>query len=86
VLSLRRKDIVCEQAVELVTDYLEGALSRRDRRRFEVHLKLCPNCATYLEQIRMTIQLVGDIEPEDLTPEAVQDLTEVYRRWRSDYF
>ena len=31
MLSLRRKDLVCQQAVELVTDYLEGALSRRDR-------------------------------------------------------
>ena len=51
MLSLRRRDIVCQQAVELVTDYLEGALSRRVRRRFEGHLKVCPNCAAYLEQI-----------------------------------
>ena len=38
MLGLRRKDIVCQQAVELVTDYLEGSLSRRERRRFEAHL------------------------------------------------
>ena len=84
VLSLRRKDIVCQQAVELVTDYLEGALSRRDRRRFEAHLQACPNCTAYLEQIRMTIGLAGTIEPDDLTPEAQADLTELYRRWRSE--
>ena len=36
MLSLRRKDLVCQQAVELVTDYLEGALSRRDRRPIRV--------------------------------------------------
>ena len=70
MLSLRRKDIVCQQAVELVTDYLEGTLSRRDRRRFEAHLRACPNCTAYLEQIRITIELTGSIEPEDLTPEA----------------
>jgi anti-sigma factor RsiW len=80
---LRRADIVCQQAVELVSDYLEGALSRRDRRRFEAHLRSCPNCAAYLEQIRKTINLVGAIEPDDLTPEAKDDLTELYRRWRS---
>jgi anti-sigma factor RsiW len=74
---------VCRQAVELVTDYLEGALSRRDRRRFEAHLKACPNCAAYLEQIKITIQLTGQIEPEDLTAEARADLTGLYRRWRS---
>jgi len=84
VLSLRRKDIVCKQAVELVTDYLEGALSRRDRRRFETHLKACPNCAAYLEQIKVTIRLSAAIEPDDLTPEARQDLTDLYRRWRSE--
>jgi anti-sigma factor RsiW len=79
---LRRKDLVCRQAVELVTDYLEGALSRRDRRRFEAHLKDCPNCAAYLEQIRLTIRLSGAVEPDQLSPAARADLTELYRRWR----
>lgn len=84
MLPLRRKDLVCQQAVELVTAYLEGALSRRDRRRFETHLRACPNCTAYLEQIKATIRLTGAIEPEDLTPEARADLTDLYRRWRSD--
>ena len=84
MLSLRRKDLVCQQAVELVTDYLEGALSRRDRRRFEAHLRGCPNCTAYLEQIRTTIRLTGTFEAEDLTPDARADLTELYRRWRSE--
>ena len=84
MLSLRRRDIVCQEAVELVTDYLEGTLSRRSRRRFEAHLRGCPNCAAYLEQIRLTIEMTGTIEPEDLTPEAKADLTELYRRWRSE--
>jgi anti-sigma factor RsiW len=84
MLSLRRKDLVCQQAVELVTDYLEGALSGRDRRRFEVHLRNCPNCANYLEQIRMTVQLTGMIQPDQLSPEARAALTDLYRRWRSE--
>jgi anti-sigma factor RsiW len=84
MLSLRHRDLVCQQAVELVTDYLDGALSRRDRRRFEAHLKKCPNCSSYLEQIRTTIRLTGTIEPDDLTPEAKRDLTELYRNWREE--
>jgi anti-sigma factor RsiW len=84
MLSLRRKDIVCQEAVELVTEYLESTLSRRDRRRFEAHLRACPNCAAYLEQIKVTIELAGTVEPDDLTPEAQADLTELYRRWRSE--
>ena len=84
MLSLLHRDLVCRQAVELVTDYLDGALSRRDRRRFEAHLKNCPNCSAYLEQIRTTIRLTGTIEPDDLTPEAKRDLTDLYRRWRDE--
>jgi anti-sigma factor RsiW len=84
MLTLRRKDLVCQQAVELVTDYLEGALSRRDRRRFEAHLRACPNCSAYLEQIRMTIALTGSVEAEELTADATQDLIDLYRRWRSE--
>ena len=84
MLLLRRKDLVCQQAVELVTDYLDGALSRKDRRRFQAHLRACPNCSAYLKQITMTIELTGTIRPEDLTPQARADLTALYRRWRSE--
>lgn len=84
MLTLRRKDLVCQQAVELVTDYLEGSLSRRNRRRFETHLRACPNCSAYLEQIRATIALAGAIEVEQLTADARQDLIDLYRRWRSE--
>jgi anti-sigma factor RsiW len=83
VLSLRRNDIVCQQAVELVTDYLEGGLSRRDRRRFEAHLRACPNCTAYVEQIRITIALTGAVGTDELSPEARRDLSDLYRQWRS---
>ena len=81
--TLRRRDLVCQQAIELLTEYLEGTLSRRQRRRLRAHLDACPNCSAYLEQIRITIRLSGSIKPEDLSPRAVDELTELYRRWRA---
>lgn len=78
-----RHDLACQQAVELVTAYLEGALSRPDRRRYEKHLAVCPHCTEYLVQIRETIRLAGRLTAEDLSPRMREDLTEVYRRWRS---
>jgi len=84
MLLLRPKDIACRQAVELVTDYLEGTLSGRDRRRFEFHLRGCPNCAAYLEQIRATIRVTGAVKEDDLTPDAKRDLVDIYRRWKSE--
>jgi anti-sigma factor RsiW len=82
VVLRRRSDLVCQQVVELVTDYLEGALSRADRRRFDRHLRGCPNCTNYLEQMRITIAATGALRPEDLSPEAEQEFTELFRAWR----
>ncbi len=83
-LMRRRADLVCQQAVELVSDYLDGALHRSDRRRLERHLRACANCAAYLEQMRATIAATGRITPEDLSPEARREFTELYRAWRAD--
>jgi anti-sigma factor RsiW len=83
-LRLRRRDIVCQQAVELVTDYLEGALSRADRRRFEAHLAGCPHCTEYLAQMRATIRLTGGVTADDLTEPMQDEFIELYRRWRAD--
>ncbi len=81
-MRLLTPDLVCRDAVELVTDYLEGRLSRRNRRRFEAHIAACPNCRTYLDQIRHTVAAVGTIQPEDLGPEAREELVELFRRYR----
>ena len=82
-MLLRRRKIMCRQAVELVTDYLEGALSTRDRARFESHLRDCPHCTEYLEQIRRTIAALGRLEPDSLEPEVRSELVALYRRWQA---
>jgi anti-sigma factor RsiW len=82
---LPRKDpLVCQEVVEMVTDYLEGALPRGERRRLEAHLADCPHCTEYLAQMRATIRLTGRLEPDDLSAEMRDDLEELYRRWRDD--
>ena len=80
----RSRDLVCQEVVELVTDYLEGALSTADRKRFDEHLAGCPNCTEYLAQMRETIRLAGRLTPEDLTPDMRSDLTDLYRLWRAE--
>jgi len=79
-----RTELVCQEVVELVTDYLEGALSRSQRRRFEAHLRACENCTEYLEQMRATIRLAGGLQVEDLTPEMREEFTALFRRWQAE--
>jgi anti-sigma factor RsiW len=83
-MRILNRDIVCRQAVALVTEYLDDALSRRQRRRFEAHLRHCPNCSRYLEQIRLTIETVGHVEPDTLDPDMKDDLIELYRRFKEE--
>jgi anti-sigma factor RsiW len=73
----------CQELVELVTEYLEGALSPADLRRFDEHIGGCDGCTEYLAQFRRTIQLIGTVTPDDLTPEAELALLEVFRSWNS---
>jgi len=78
------EDLVCRDAVELVTDYLDGALSWRQRRRFERHLRACPNCQAYVAQIRTMVSTLGRVEPEALSPEAREDLVDLFRDFHND--
>jgi anti-sigma factor RsiW len=72
----------CQELVELVTDYLEGALGERDRRAFEGHLAGCDGCTEYVEQLRVTIRLTGTIVRDDLSPQAESALLQAFRDWR----
>ena len=83
-MRLTPSPLVCQEAVELASDYLEGSLSRRDRRRFEKHLAVCDGCSAYLEQLRLTIAASGSITPDELRPEVLDTLTDLFRRFHED--
>jgi anti-sigma factor RsiW len=71
----------CQELVELVTDYLEGALPPGDLRRFEEHIEGCGKCTTYLAQMRETIRVTGTLTPEDLSPAAEHELLALFSDW-----
>jgi len=73
--------LTCHEMVEIITDYLEGALPAEDRRRVEEHLAICPGCANYLEQMRETIRLTGLLTEEQIPEEQKQELLEAFRDW-----
>ena len=56
--------ISCREVVEIVTDYLEGALSPDVRTRLEAHLEACDPCREYIEQIRTTARLAASAEAD----------------------
>ena len=78
----RRRALVCRDAVALMSDYVDDVLSRRDRERLEAHMANCPHCTEYLAQIKATITATGNVQPDDLSEEALDELVTLYRRWR----
>jgi anti-sigma factor RsiW len=84
LLSAWRRDLVCRDAVALMTDYLEDAMPARQRARLERHLAACDGCEEYLRQLRATIGLLGRAQPEDLAPETRQGLVELLLAYRQE--
>ncbi len=78
---MSERSLTCHEVVELVTDYLEGALPPEVRGRVEEHLALCDGCSTYLEQMRETIRLTGMIREEQIPEEEKHRLLEAFRGW-----
>jgi anti-sigma factor RsiW len=73
----------CRQVVELMTDYIEGALSPVDRARFEEHIAGCDGCRAYLAQLQTTRQVLGRLADEAVPPSLESELIDAFRSWRS---
>lgn len=76
------EELTCREIVELVTGYLEQTLPAEDRRRFEEHIAICPECDTYLAQMRQTVDTLGELREESLTPRQRDRLLDAFRGWR----
>ena len=74
--------VTCSEVVELVTEYLEGALSPEDAALVEQHLNFCDGCVWYVDQMRTTIATVGRIEEKELSPDVRDRLLTAFRDWK----
>ena len=79
--------ISCADALELMTDQLEGALSEPDAARLRAHLAGCQPCTVFLDQLRATIAVIQDAGPKQefaVDPERVESLVDLFRAERGD--
>ena len=76
-------ELTCKEVVEIVNDYLEGAMSPLDRERFDQHLSICDGCTNYVEQMRETIRLTGMLEEDQVPADQRERLREAFRDWKT---
>ena len=72
----------CRDVVELMTDYLEGALAESERARFEEHISGCDGCRAYLEQLRVTLHVLHDAPDIPVPAQLERELVDAFRDWR----
>ena len=78
----RAEQLSCQELVELVTSYLEGALPAADHERFDAHIATCDGCDRYLDQIRSTVGILGELPARSLPTEARDRLLAAFRDWQ----
>jgi anti-sigma factor RsiW len=66
--------LTCRELVEVVTDYLEGALPAGRHAEVVAHLEGCEDCLRYLAQLQATRRVIASVlvQPTRMTgPETV---------------
>jgi predicted anti-sigma-YlaC factor YlaD len=76
--------VTCQEVVELVSDYLEQALTADETALFEQHLNFCEGCVVYVDQLRTTIETLGQVREEDLPKPTRERLMTAFRDWRRE--
>lgn len=74
--------LTCKEVVEIVRDYLAGALATADQVRFEQHLHACTWCMTYVRQLQQTVTAVGTLAERAVAPTTHAELLAGFRHWR----
>jgi len=54
--------VSCEQANSFIDDYLSGDLPRKQRRIFNLHIRMCKDCDQYLQDYQDSISLYQGIK------------------------
>ncbi len=75
-------ELTCQELVELVTNHFENALAESERARVQAHLAACDGCDRYVEQMQQTIETLGALKEEDVSPDAQEKLSKAFRDWR----
>jgi predicted anti-sigma-YlaC factor YlaD len=74
-------ELTCQQLAELVSDYIEGVVAPPLHEQIMAHLAGCSDCSSYVEQVRTTIVVTGEIASGEIAPPARAALLDLFRGW-----
>lgn len=69
--------MTCRELIDFLIDYVDGLLAAEERRPFEEHLAICPECRAYLDSYKTTLSLEKLCqEHDDIPHEIPEDLVQ----------
>jgi predicted anti-sigma-YlaC factor YlaD len=74
-------ELTCQELAELVGDYIEGVLAPPLQEEIVAHLAECSDCSAYVDQMRTTITVTGEIASREVAPSARAALLDLFRGW-----
>ena len=77
------KDVVCMSGVELLMEYMEGALSPDVRAAIEAHVAGCARCEAFIASYRETPRIVRDATSVDMPADLEASLLTALRNARN---
>jgi hypothetical protein len=82
VIRWPQSELTCREVVESVTDYLTDSIATPERASFEQHVHACPWCLIYLDQMRQTVALTGQLKDAPLGADIEATLRTTFRARR----
>jgi anti-sigma factor RsiW len=82
---LSEESLRCRFIVQLLTDYLEDALSSPEHNRVADHLAECEACSAFLDQMRTIIRVTGTVDDDQLSPNTKHALLSQFRDWYDEH-
>ena len=76
-------NLSCREIADLITDYLEGALTFSQLIRFHMHLGLCFACRNFLKQMKYTVLTLHQLPSEPVSPHVKEELLTRFRNWKA---
>lgn len=70
----------CKEITSLMLDYLTGKLTPTIKREFTQHLRLCPDCVSFLKTYKKTVAATGKITPEAVPSRVQQNVLAFLRK------
>jgi hypothetical protein len=73
-------DVRCSSIALLATEYLEDALSPRQRTSYETHLVYCDGCIAFLDDIRELAARLRELPPDAVDEDERRAIVEAASR------